>query len=41
MFLFCAIMFAVGLAVITQVRHGEVSKEEADWIDDAIDNADN
>ena len=41
MFLFCAIMFAVGLAVITQVRHGEVSKEDADWIDDAIDNADN
>ena len=41
MFLFCAIMFAIGLAVITQVRHGESSKDEdTSWIDEAVENAD-
>ena len=35
MFLFCAIMFALGLAVITQVRHGEstnITEEEIEQI---------
>ncbi len=27
MFLFCAIMFALGLAIISRVKHGEVSRE--------------
>lgn len=41
MFLFCAIMFAIGLGVITQVRHGESSKDEdTSWIDEAVENAD-
>ncbi len=41
MFLFCAIMFAIGLAVITQVKHGETSKDEdTSWIDEAVENAD-
>lgn len=41
MFLFCAIMFALGLAVITQVRHGEVSKDEdSSWLEEAVQNAD-
>ena len=41
MFLFCAIMFALGLAVITQVKHGEVSKDEdTSWLDEAVQNAD-
>lgn len=41
MFLFCAIMFAIGLAVISQVKHGEVSKDEdTSWIDEAVQNAD-
>jgi Na+/melibiose symporter-like transporter len=41
MFLFCAIMFAIGLAVITQVKHGESSKDEdTSWIDEAVENAD-
>lgn len=40
MFLFCAIMFAIGLAVITQVRHGESSKDEdTSWIDEAVEQA--
>ena len=41
MFLFCAIMFALGLAVITQVHHGEVAKgEDTAWLDEAVQNAD-
>ena len=41
MFLFCAIMFALGLAVITQVRHGEVAKDEdTAWLEEAVQNAD-
>jgi len=41
MFLFCAIMFALGLIVITQVKHGESSKDEdTSWIDEAVENAD-
>ncbi len=41
MFLFCAIMFAIGLGVITQVKHGESSKDEdTSWIDEAVENAD-
>jgi len=40
MFLFCAIMFAIGLAVITQVKHGESSKDEdTSWIDEAVEQA--
>ena len=40
MFLFCAVMFAIGLAVITQVRHGELSKDEdTSWLDEAVENA--
>lgn len=41
MFLFCAIMFALGLAVITQVKHGEIAKgEDAAWLEEAVQNAD-
>ena len=41
MFLFCAIMFALGLAVITQVKHGEIAKgEDAAWLEEAVKNAD-
>lgn len=40
MFLFCAIMFAAGLAVISQVKHGEVSKEDNEWIEQAVKDAD-
>lgn len=41
MFLFCAVMFALGLAVITRVKHGEVSKDEdTAWLDEAVQNAD-
>ena len=39
MFLFCAIMFAVGLAVITQVKHGEVSAEDEEWLKEAVEAA--
>ncbi len=40
MFLFCAIMFTLGLAVITQVRHGELSKDEDDtWLKEAVEEA--
>ena len=41
MFLFCAIMFAIGLAVISRVKHGEMSKDEdQSWIDEAVEKAD-
>lgn len=41
MFLFCAIFFAIGLAVISQVKHGEISKDEdTSWIDEAVEKAD-
>ena len=41
MFLFCAVMFALGLAVISRVKHGEVSKDEdTSWLDEAVQNAD-
>lgn len=40
MFLFCAIFFAIGLAVISQVKHGEVSKEDNEWIEQAVKDAD-
>ena len=40
MFLFCAIMFAIGLAVISRVRHGEMSKDEDQtWLDEAVEAA--
>ena len=40
MFMFCAVMFAIGLAVITQVKHGELSKDEdTSWLDEAVENA--
>ena len=40
MFLFCAVMFAIGLAVISRVKHGEISKEEdSSWLDEAVENA--
>ncbi len=40
MFLFCAIFFALGLAVITQVKHGEISKDEdTSWLEEALDEA--
>lgn len=41
MFLFCAIMFALGLLVIRNVHHGEISKDEdTSWIDEAVEQAD-
>ncbi len=40
MFLFCSIMFAIGLAVITQVKHGESSPEDEEWIKEAVEAAD-
>ena len=39
MFMFCAIMFAIGLAVITQVKHGEVSAEDEEWLAKAVEEA--
>jgi len=39
MFLFCAIFFAIGLAVITQVKHGESSPEDEEWIKEAVEAA--
>ncbi|MCM1544376.1 MAG: MFS transporter [Ruminococcus sp.] len=40
MFLFCAVMFAAGLAIISQVKHGEVSKDEdTAWLDEAVEKA--
>ncbi len=39
MFLFCSIMFALGLAVITQVKHGESSPEDEEWIQQAVEAA--
>lgn len=40
MFLFCAIFFAVGLAAMTQVKHGEVGKDEdTAWLDEAVEKA--
>lgn len=41
MFLFCAVMFAIGLAVISRVKHGELSKDEDQtWLDEAVEAAD-
>ena len=40
MFLFCAIMFALGLAVITQVKHGESTPDDEAWIQEAVEAAD-
>ncbi len=40
MFLFCAIFFAIGLAVITQVKHGESKPEDEEWIQQAVEAAD-
>ena len=39
MFLFCSIMFAIGLAVITQVKHGESSPDDEEWIKEAVEAA--
>lgn len=39
MFLFCSIFFAIGLAVITQVKHGESSPEDEEWIKEAVEAA--
>lgn len=41
MFLFCAIMFLLGLAAIRSVHHGETSKDEdTSWLDEAVEQAD-
>ena len=40
MFLFCAIFFAIGLAVITQVKHGESNPNDEEWIQAAVEAAD-
>ncbi len=39
MFLFCAIFFALGLAVITRVKHGESKPEDEEWIKEAVEAA--
>ena len=39
MFLFCSIFFALGLAVITQVKHGESKPEDEEWIKEAVEAA--
>ncbi|MBQ7741244.1 MAG: MFS transporter [Eubacterium sp.] len=39
MFLFCAVMFAIGLATITQVKHGESKPEDEEWIKEAVEAA--
>ena len=39
MFLFCSVMFAIGLAVITQVKHGESSPDDEEWIKEAVEAA--
>ena len=40
MFLFCAIMFLLGLIVIKGVHHGEMSKDEdSSWLDEAVEQA--
>lgn len=39
MFLFCSIMFAIGLAVITRVKHGESSPEDEEWLKEAVEAA--
>ena len=39
MFLFCAIFFAIGLAVITQVKHGESNPDDEEWIQAAVEAA--
>lgn len=40
MFLFCSVMFAAGLAVISQVKHGEIAKgEDTAWLDEAVEKA--
>ena len=39
MFLFCAIFFAIGLVVITQVKHGESKPEDEEWIKEAVEAA--
>ncbi len=39
MFLFCSIMFALGLAVITRVKHGETSPEDEQWLKEAVEAA--
>lgn len=40
MFLFCAIFFAIGLGVITRVKHGESKPEDEEWIKEAVEAAD-
>ena len=39
MFLFCAIFFAIGLLVMTQVKHGESKPEDEEWIKEAVEAA--
>ena len=39
MFLFCSIMFTLGLAVITQVKHGESTPDDEEWIKEAVEAA--
>lgn len=40
MFLYCAIMFAIGLAAMIGVKHGEISKDEdSSWLDEAVEAA--
>lgn len=41
MFLFCAIAFLIGLLFMIPVKHGEVaSKEDAEWLEKAVEEAD-
>ena len=39
MFLYCAIMFALGLIAMFGVRHGESKPEDEEWIQEAVDAA--
>jgi MFS-type transporter involved in bile tolerance (Atg22 family) len=39
MFLYCAIMFALGLFAMFGVKHGESKPEDEEWIQEAVDAA--
>jgi len=39
MFLYCAVMFAVGLIAMLGVKHGESTAEDEEWIQEAVDAA--
>lgn len=40
LFLFCAIVFSLGLICMLQVKHGESSAEDEKWLEEAVNNAD-